>query len=112
MTGGGPHRVKKNSRRLWRRREAEREGFEPPVPLLTRRFSKPVQDLRICQLARELRQTQTAEVPTVVPTSPGAVLEPVFQPDLARVVAVWDRLPVAIRAGILALVETAVPQRA
>ena len=76
--------------------------------------SAPEADALFSQTPRydkELRRTQSTEVPTVVPTSPGAVLEPVFQPDLARVVAVWDRLPVAIRAGILARVETAVPQR-
>jgi hypothetical protein len=28
-----------------------------------------------------------------------------FPPDLARVVAAWDRLPEAIKAGILALVQ-------
>jgi hypothetical protein len=58
----------------------------------------------------ELRQTPTTEVPTVVPTPPGAVLHPVFPADLARIVAVWERLPAAIRAGVLALVDTAAIQ--
>jgi len=49
-------------------------------------------------------------VPTVVPTPPGAVVEPVFPADLARIAAVWERLPAAIRAGVLALVDTAVNQ--
>jgi hypothetical protein len=30
-----------------------------------------------------------------------------FPPDLARVAAAWDRLPEAIKAGILALVQAA-----
>jgi hypothetical protein len=42
-------------------------------------------------------------VPVVVPSSP----EPPFPPDLARVVAAWDRLPEAIKAGVLALVQAA-----
>jgi hypothetical protein len=40
-----------------------------------------------------------------VPTPPGAVSGPQFPPDLARVVAAWDRLPEAIKAGVLALVQ-------
>jgi len=46
-------------------------------------------------------------VPTVVP-SPGRIIsDPQFPSDLARVVAEWDRLPEAIKAGVLALVQAA-----
>jgi hypothetical protein len=44
-------------------------------------------------------------VPVLVPNPPGAVSGPDFPPDLARVVAAWDLLPAAIKAGILALVQ-------
>jgi hypothetical protein len=44
-------------------------------------------------------------VPIGVPTQSGAVSGPQFPPDLARVVAAWDRLPEAIKAGVLALVQ-------
>jgi hypothetical protein len=47
------------------------------------------------------------EVPVEVPTPPGAVSGPQFPPDLARVVAAWNRLPEAIKAGVLALVQAA-----
>jgi hypothetical protein len=46
-------------------------------------------------------------VPSVVPTSPRAVSGPQIPPDLTCVVASWDRLPKAIKAGILALVRAA-----
>ena len=59
------------------------------------------------QSDKELRQTETPEVPTVVPSPTGAVSGPELPPDLARVVAAWDRLPAAIRAGVLAMVEAA-----
>jgi hypothetical protein len=55
----------------------------------------------------ELRDVSQGEVPTVVPSPPGAVFGPPLPPDLARVVAAWDRLPEAIKAGILALVQAA-----
>ena len=56
---------------------------------------------------KELRQSEITEVPTVVPSPTGAVSGPELPPDLARVVAAWDRLPAAIRAGVLAMVEAA-----
>jgi len=44
-------------------------------------------------------------VPTVVPTLAETVGGAHFSPDLARVVVEWARLPEAIKAGILALVQ-------
>jgi len=48
-------------------------------------------------------------VPSGVPTSPGAPVEAnssvPADSNLARVVAAWPRLPDAIKAGILALVN-------
>jgi hypothetical protein len=55
----------------------------------------------------ELRDNEPGEVPTVVPSPPGAVSCPEFPPDLALVGAAWDRLPDAIKAGVLALVQAA-----
>jgi hypothetical protein len=46
-------------------------------------------------------------VPVEVPSPPGAVSGLQLPPDLARVVTAWDRLPQAIKAGILALVQAA-----
>jgi hypothetical protein len=54
-----------------------------------------------------LRETPNGEVPTVVPSPPGAISSPDLPPDLARLVAVWNRLPDAIKAGVLALVQAA-----
>jgi hypothetical protein len=64
-----------------------------------------VQSSRKEQPTPELREQQIGEVPSVVPSSPGAVSGPDFPPDLARVVAAWDILPAAIKAGILALIQ-------
>jgi len=46
-------------------------------------------------------------VPTGAPCPPEADSGRDFPADLARVVDVWDRLPKAIKAGILALVSAA-----
>src|SRR5262249_45253223 len=53
------------------------------------------------QLGRQLKN----EVPTVVPSPHGAVSGPQFPADLAQVIAAWDSLPEAIKAGIRALVR-------
>jgi hypothetical protein len=54
-----------------------------------------------------LRDDALGEVPTMVPSPPNPAPEPPLPPDLARVVAAWDRLPDAIKAGILAMVQAA-----
>jgi hypothetical protein len=54
-----------------------------------------------------LRDVPQGEVPTVVPSPPGAISGQPFPPDLARVINAWDRLPEAIKAGVLALVNAA-----
>ena len=41
----------------------------------------------------------------MVPRPQGADTGTNFPPDLARVVDAWDRLPEAIKAGILALIQ-------
>ncbi len=51
----------------------------------------------------QLGQHAEAEVPVVVPSSP----ERQIPPDLATVIAAWERLPDAIKAAVLALVRTA-----
>ncbi len=88
-------------------KNAEREGFEPSVTLRLHRFSRPDPDPSKDQSYQEIRDNQSGEVPVGVPSSPGAVSGPQFPPDLARVVAAWDRLPEAIKAGVLALVQAA-----
>ena len=55
----------------------------------------------------ELRDGESGEVPVLVPSSEDGVSSAKLPPELARVVAVWDQLPEAIRTGILALVDAA-----
>ena len=81
--------------------DAERGGFEPPVPVKVRRFSRPANDSRNDKLYQELRDESSGEVPVLVPSPSSAV----FSPDLARVLAGWDGLPEAIQTAILAIVE-------
>src|SRR5688572_544573 len=78
-------------------------GFEP----VTFGFGGRSQDRATIQYGTELRDAPLGEVPGVVPSPPGAISAPQFPPDLARVVAAWDRLPPAIKAGVLALVQAA-----
>ncbi len=73
------------------------------MTLPSHRFSRPAPDPSKDQSSQEIRDNQSGEVPVRVPSLP----EPQFPPDLARVVATWDRLPEAIKAGILALVQAA-----
>jgi len=61
---------------------------------------------------KDLRQPEDRVVPTLVPTSsPDADAEtaptPPSDTGLAQVVAAWPHLPVAIRAGIVAMVNAA-----
>ncbi len=56
---------------------------------------------------KELRHNGGGEVPTMVSRPQGADSGTDLPPDLARVVDAWDRLPEAIKAGILALVQAA-----
>jgi hypothetical protein len=67
----------------------------------------PSEQERNDQHGLELGQDAAAEVPVLVPCPPGAELEADLPPDLARVVDAWDELPDAIKAAIIALVETA-----
>jgi hypothetical protein len=46
-------------------------------------------------------------VPVGVPSPLAAVSGPYIPPDLNVVITAWDRLPEAIKAGILALVHAA-----
>ncbi len=55
----------------------------------------------------QLGKAPSAEVPTVVPSPGGIISDPLFPPDLAGVVDEWDRLPEAIRAAVLTLVQAA-----
>ena len=48
-------------------------------------------------------------MPTVVPTRPDAVFGADLPPDLAEIVAAWNSLPNMARAGVLAIVRTALP---
>ncbi len=41
----------------------------------------------------------------MVPTSSGSVFDLHLPPDLVRIVVSWDRLPEAIKAGIIAMIE-------
>ena len=88
-------------------RQAERAGFEPAVSLRPHRFSRPEAYPSKDQSYQEIRHNQAGEVPVAVPIPAGAVSGPQFPPDLAHVVAAWDRLPKAIKVGVLALVQAA-----
>ncbi len=58
--------------------------------------------------SKELREAEKGEVPVLVPTPPKNVSSPLTDPDLARLVALWPKLPDAIKAGISALVNASV----
>ena len=57
-------------------------------------------------IAKRLATTQPRALPTYLPTDICKT-----DPDLAAVVAAWPELPAAIRAGIVAMVKAASPER-
>ena len=71
------------------------------------RFIKPDNSSPKNQAHQEIRDDHQSEVPAEVPSRSEAVSSSHFPPDLARVMATWDRLPEAIKAGILALIQAA-----
>ncbi len=88
-------------------KKAEGEGFEPSVTLPPQRFSRPSLALR-----NSFTSIDDTELPTSTVSATSArsqELGPDLPPDLAAVVAAWDDLPEAIRAGILAMVRASSP---
>jgi hypothetical protein len=63
----------------------------------------PAPEFSNAQAYQEIRESETGEVPTVVPSPPGAATGPDFPPDLAHVVAIWEGLPDAIKRAIITL---------
>ena len=59
----------------------------------------------------ELRETRLAEVPTSVPRASNDASTSVsaadLPPDLARLAATWDRLPEAVKVGLLVFLNAA-----
>ena len=77
-------------------------GFEPVTCGLGSR--RPVS-------SNTIRDNDLEQSPESVLADCLALLEPV-RPDLARIVGAWDGLPEPIRAGLLALVRSAVEGKA
>ena len=82
---------------------ARATGLEPATTGSTVRL----QDAATLNNSNKLEQDVRSKVPTVVPTPSRAASSSQLPPDLALVVASWDRLPEAIKAGVLALVQAA-----
>ncbi|TWT41788.1 hypothetical protein RAS1_29110 [Phycisphaerae bacterium RAS1] len=98
--------------------ETERVGFEPTLPLRANRFSRPAPtpekqapndtryDQRYDSADRDRQQPPPAERNPAFPVFRES--DKPQPPELAEVAAAWTMLPPAIRAGVLALVRTAV----
>ena len=86
----------------WSASSARATGLEPATTGSTVRYSNDAKATHV----EELRRDAASEVPTVVPSPPGAVLAPAVPPDLARVVAAWGDLPDAIRGAISAIIAS------
>jgi hypothetical protein len=84
--------------------EVPEEGLEPSQPC-GYWILNPARDSRNEQRRKEIRETQNAKVPVVVPSSSGVVSGPDFPPDLARVVGAWPALADAIKIAVLTLVD-------
>ncbi len=93
--------------RLNRRKSARPAGFEPAT--LGSEDRRP-NDVNPSD-TKDLRQEPNDAVPVLVPSSSqadfAAISLPPADPDLAQILAAWPRLPEAIKAGILAMVQAA-----
>jgi len=86
------------------RNRAEREGFEPSLPLPVNQFSRLISDAETSNDSKE-------KVPPCIGgsstgSSNSATLDP-FDPDRALIVEQWASLPPHIRDAMLALVTSA-----
>lgn len=82
------------------------EGVEPSRPC-GHWILNPATISGKAQTYQELRENESGEVPVLVPSLSEANSGPPVPPDLVSVVDAWSGLPDAIKAGILALVRTA-----
>ncbi len=80
---------------------AEGVGFEPTVGLHLLRFSRPSTIAPEPLKNKPNSSDQRSLAPSVIHDSCQT------DPDLAAVIDAWDRLPEAIRAGIMAMVKAA-----
>jgi hypothetical protein len=80
---------------------AERQGFEPWVPLRGLRFSRPVHNRPNDGSAQQLTENHSAVLPACLPENVET------DPELARLVERWPTLPEPIRRAIVAMVEAA-----
>jgi hypothetical protein len=82
-------------------RPVNQPGFEPAT--LGSEDGRPI-DVTGKPVA-ELRQSENREVPPVVPSPPNPDFGPHFPVDLLEIIAAWNTLPEAVRAGVLAMVR-------
>jgi hypothetical protein len=68
------------------------------------RFSRPVHQFLKDQPCLEIRDPEPGEVPTVVPSALHDAYHTSLPAELAKIVGAWAGLPVAVKAGILAMV--------
>jgi hypothetical protein len=95
--------------RLLTRIGAERGGFEPPRPVsqsngLANRRKGNRKKNQITKAGKGFGQSDGGSDPAVSLPIPYA---PQFDDDLAKVVSTWNRLPEAVKAGIVAMVRAA-----
>ena len=81
--------------------KAERQGFEPWVPLRALRFSRPDAECPNNQTGNDLEQSHSGRcTKCCTPTT-----EDLFPTELSAIVTAWAGLPVHIRQAIISLVS-------
>jgi hypothetical protein len=87
------------------RKVAKRRGGDSnPRELTPCRFSRPVTQIHNDQSGQQVTETGEAVLPACLPEKPE------IDPELTRLAEVWTNLPAAMRRGILAMVDSVLPQ--
>ena len=100
-----PHTLSSNGLPFVAQRRTEQEGFEPPLPVRIKRFSKPSPKNHNNSKNNDLANTQSGAYKPAYKENPKTAQNQTEDNDLELVVNSWLKLPEHIKAAIKTLIE-------